>query len=98
MSVLGGDIKEYQILIHPQKMKHFGVSLSDVLNATTGMNQNTNGGTIYEYGNEYIIRGLVSSDNIEDIGDAVVKSTNNIPVTLADIAEVKVGPKPHGLA
>ena len=93
MSVLGGDIKEYQILIHPQKMKHFGVSLSDVLNATTGMNQNTNGGTIYEYGNEYIIRGLVSSDNIEDIGDAVVKSTNNIPVTLADIAEVKVGPQ-----
>lgn len=93
VSVLGGDIKEYQILIHPQKMKHFGVSLSDVLNATTGMNQNSNGGTIYEYGNEYIIRGLVSSDNIEDIGDAVVKSTNNIPVTLADIAEVKVGPQ-----
>lgn len=93
VSVLGGDIKEYQILIHPQKMKHFGVSLSDVLNATTGMNQNTNGGTIYEYCNEYIIRGLVSSDNIEDIGDAVVKSTNNIPVTLADIAEVKVGPQ-----
>ena len=93
VSVLGGDIKEYQILIHPQKMKHFGVSLSDVLNTTTGMNQNTNGGTIYEYGNEYIIRGLVSSDNIEDIGDAVVKSTNNIPVTLADIAEVKVGPQ-----
>lgn len=93
VSVLGGDIKEYQILIHPQKMKHFSVSLSDVLNATTGMNQNTNGGTIYEYGNEYIIRGLVSSDNIEDIGDAVVKSTNNIPVTLADIAEVKVGPQ-----
>lgn len=97
VSVLGGDIKEYQILIHPQKMKHFGVSLSDVLNATTGMNQNTNGGTIYEYGNEYIIRGLVSSDNIEDIGDAVVKSTNNIPVTLADIAEVKVGPQPPRL-
>lgn len=93
VSVLGGDIKEYQILIHPQKMKHYGVSLSDVLNATTGMNQNTNGGTIYEYGNEYIIRGLVSSDDIEDIGDAVVKSTNNIPVTLADIAEVKVGPQ-----
>lgn len=93
VSVLGGDIKEYQILIHPQKMKHYGVSLSDVLNATTGMNQNTNGGTIYEYGNEYIIRGLVSSDNIEDIGDAVVKSTNNIRVTLADIAEVKVGPQ-----
>ena len=93
VSVLGGDIKEYQILIHPQKMKHYGVSLSDVLNATTGMNQNTNGGTIYEYGNEYIIRGLVLSDNIEDIGDAVVKSTNNIPVTLADIAEVKVGPQ-----
>ncbi len=93
VSVLGGDIKEYQILIHPHKMKHYGVSLSDVLNATTGMNQNTNGGTIYEYGNEYIIRGLVSSDNIEDIGDAVVKSTNNIPVTLADIAEVKVGPQ-----
>lgn len=91
VAVLGGDIKEYQVLIHPQKMKHYGVSLSEVLAATGGMTQNANGGTIYEYGNEYIIRGLVASDNINDIGNAVVKSTDGIPVTLADIADVKVG-------
>ena len=68
VSVLGGDIKEYQIQIDPQRMKHYNVSLNDVLEATQRMNQNTNGGVLYEYGNEYIIRGLISTTVIEKIG------------------------------
>ena len=91
VSVLGGDIREYQILIHPEKMKYFGVSLSELLAATDRMNQNTNGGVIYEYGNEYIVRGVVSTDDVERIAAAVVKTRNGIPVTLADIADVKIG-------
>ena len=52
VAVLGGDIKEYQILVHPDRMRHYGVTLGEVMEVSRGMNQNTNGGVIYEYGNE----------------------------------------------
>ena len=74
VAVLGGEVKEYQILLSPEKMMHYGVSLSEVLEATRGMNQNATGGTIYEYGNEYIIRGMLSTNSVEEIGMTVVKS------------------------
>ena len=73
VAVLGGEVKEYQILLSPEKMMHYGVSLSEVLEATRGMNQNATGGTIYEYGNEYIIRGMLSTNSVEEIGSTVVK-------------------------
>ena len=60
VAVLGGDIKEYQVLLHPERMKHYGVTLADVMAVTRDMNRNTNGGVIYEYGNEYIVRVLLS--------------------------------------
>lgn len=95
VSVLGGDIKEYQILLHPGKMKHYGVTLADVMAATRGMNQNSDGGVVYEFGNEYIVRGLVSSDKIKDIARATITANTengtSAPVTLADIADVKIG-------
>ncbi len=92
VAVLGGDIKEYQILINPDKMKHYGVTLGEVMAVTRGMNQNTSGGVIYEFGNEYIVRGVVSTDNTDKIAKAIVKRTEKgMPVTLADIADVKVG-------
>lgn len=91
VSVLGGDIKEYQILLRPERMKHYGVALDDVMAATRGMNQNTNGGVIYEYGNEYIVRGMVSTENVEQLGRTVVKSTADGTVVLADVADVRVG-------
>ena len=91
VAVLGGDIKEYQILLHPEKMKYYNVSLSEVLAVTENMNQNVNGGVIYEYGNEYIVRGVVSTNNVGQIALAVVKNENGYPVTLRDIADVKIG-------
>ena len=90
VAVLGGDVKEYQVLLHPGRMKHYGVSLAEVLAATEGMTQNASGGTIYEYGNEYIVRGITSTANTDEIGRAVVKATGGTPVTLADIADIKV--------
>ena len=55
------------------------------------MNQNTTGGILYEYGNEYIIRGILSSNNVDDIGNALVKNIDDVPILLHDIAEVKIG-------
>ncbi len=91
VSVLGGDIKEYQVLIHPEKMKHYGVTLSEIMAVTRGMNQNTNGGVIYEFGNEYIVRGVVSTDDVRKMSRAVIKTVDGYPVTLADVANVTVG-------
>lgn len=91
VAVLGGDIKEYQILIHPDRMKHYGVSLSEVMAATRGMNQNTSGGVIYQYGNEYIVRGLVSENDVEKLAHSALRTAQGTTVTLADVADVKIG-------
>ena len=73
VAVLGGDIKEYQIQLDPERMRHYGVTLGQVLSATRGMNLNANGGVIYEYGNEYIVRGLTATTDTELLGKTVVK-------------------------
>lgn len=92
VAVLGGDIKEYQVLIHPARMKHYGVTLGEVMEATRGMNQNTNGGVIYEYGNEYIVRGMLSTQDVEQLCRAVVKPADKgRPVLLGDVADVQIG-------
>ena len=91
VAVLGGDIKEYQILIHPDRMKHYGVSLSEVMAATRGMNQNTSGGVIYQYGNEYIVRGLVSENDVEKLAQSALRTSQGTTVTLADVADVRIG-------
>ncbi len=93
VTVLGGDIKEYQILISPEKMTHYGVGLAEVYAAVQGMNQNTAGGIIYEYGNEYIIRGMLATNRVDQLGAAVVKTVGNMPVCLRDVAEVRIGSK-----
>ena len=93
VTVIGGDIKEYQIKLSPEKMKHYDVSLQEVISATESMNRNSTGGVLYEYGNEYIIRGLLSTDDIDGIGCAVVRMQGDVPITLNNIAEIVVGPK-----
>ena len=74
-------------------MKHYDVSLQEVISATESMNRNSTGGVLYEYGNEYIIRGLLSTDDIDGIGRAVVRMQGDVPITLNNIAEIAVGPK-----
>lgn len=93
VTVIGGDIKEYQIKLSPEKMKHYDVSLQEVISATESMNRNSTGGVLYEYGNEYIIRGLLSTDDIDGICRAVVRMQGDVPITLNNIAEIAVGPK-----
>ncbi len=91
VSVLGGDIREYQLLLHPDRMRHYGVSLSEVLSAVNGMNQNVSGGVLYEYGNEYIVRGVRSTTSLQQLGECVVKRNGSTPIMLRNVAEVKIG-------
>ena len=93
VAVLGGDIKEYQVLLDPGRMKHYGVSLGEIMTVTRQMNLNANGGVIYEYGNEYIVRGVLSTTRIEELARAVIKTIDGVPVTLDDIADVQIGAK-----
>ncbi|MDL2213275.1 CusA/CzcA family heavy metal efflux RND transporter [Bacteroides sp. OttesenSCG-928-N06] len=93
VAVLGGEIKEYQILLSPDRMRHYGVTLNEVMDATRNMNINANGGVLYEYGNEYIIRGILSTDNVDKLGKVLVKSIDNVPVLLENIANVQIGAK-----
>lgn len=94
VAVLGGDIKEYQILLDPARMKHYGIGLDQVLSVCRQMNQNANGGVLYEYDNEYIIRGVLSTNKAEEIAKGVIAMTpDNIPVLLENIATVKIGGK-----
>ena len=91
VAVLGGEVKEYQILLNPEKMMHYDVSLGVVMEVVSGMNQNATGGTLYEYGNEYIIRGMLSTNDVDEIGRTVVKRVGDSPLLLHHIADVKVG-------
>ena len=93
VAVLGGDLKEYQIQLDPERMRHYGVSMGEVMAVTQDMNLNANGGVLYEYGNEYIVRGVLSTDKVDQLGNAAVKSINGVPVLLEDIADVAIGPK-----
>ena len=93
VAVLGGEVKEYQILVSPERMAHHNVGLGDVLAAVQGMNANVSGGTLYEYGNEYIIRGVVSTTDVSALAKALVKNTGTTAVCLRDVADVRVGDK-----
>ena len=73
VAVLGGDIKEYQIQLDPERMRHYGVTLNEIMTVTREMNLNANGGVLYEYGNEYIVRGVLSTDRVDQLARAVVK-------------------------
>ena len=93
VTVLGGDIKEYQILLNPERMKHYGITLAEVRAAVDQMNRNASGGVLYEYGNEYIICGLLSTNDAAALGKTLVKSIDDIPIMLESVAEVRVGNK-----
>ncbi len=93
VTVIGGDIKEYQILLDPERMKHYGVSTDEVLAVAENLSLNSSGGVLNQYGNEYIVRGLLSTADETEMGRSVVKTVDGMPVMLDDIAEVRIGAK-----
>lgn len=93
VSVIGGDAKEFQILLCPAKMQRFGVTLTDVRDAVTGMNSNAAGGVLYDYGNEYIIKGDITTNDVTAIANTVIISDPSRIVILSDIAEVAARPQ-----
>lgn len=93
VQVIGGDIKEYQILLDLAQMKYFNVSMDEVRSATNNINNNVGGGVLYEYGNEYIIKGDINTTKLEDLANTVIRSNENETILLSDIATVTIGAK-----
>lgn len=93
VSVHGGDIKEYQILLNPHKMRHYNVALDEVMEATRGMNDNQSGGVASAYGNEYIVRGISSTNKLEELASCLIRKgeSEDDMLTLADIADIRIG-------
>ncbi len=92
---IGGEVMEYQVLADPHKMKYYEVSFSELIEATESLNENSPGGFLNQHGNEYIIRGIARTTDIEVMGNNVIKSVNGYPVKIRDVANVKKGPAPQ---
>lgn len=93
VAVIGGNVEEYSIILRPEKMRHVGVTLSETVDALENFNSNSSGGIIYDYGNEYLVKATLATSDIDEMGRIVVKNDGEMPVVLADIADISVGSK-----
>lgn len=93
VAVIGGEVKEYQIVLDPERMRTYGVSLDEVIEATETINENVPGGVVEQYGNQYIINGVLSTTSLETLSQRVVARKNGTPLRLSEIATVQIGAK-----
>jgi len=91
VSVIGGEEREMQVLLSPEKMKFHGVTLAEVLEALEGSNDNATGSVLYAHGNEYLIKGAVNSASPEDVANLAIPSESGRNLRVADVATVKFG-------
>lgn len=91
VTIIGGDYKQYQILADPQKMKYYDVSLIELADVSKGISNNSSGSAIRQYGNEFVVRGIARTSDLEALGNSYIKSRNGKPVRVRDVAEVKIG-------
>lgn len=91
VTIIGGDYKQYQILANPQKMKYYNVSMFELADVCKGISQNSTGGVLRQYGNEYVVRGIGRTSDLEVLGNSYIKSINGKPIRIRDVADVKIG-------
>ena len=91
VTIIGGDYKQYQILADPQKMDFLGVSMNELAQAGRSFSENSSGGVVRDFGNEYMIRGMARTNDLDELGETYIKTVNNLPVVVADVADVAIG-------
>jgi CzcA family heavy metal efflux pump len=89
--VFGGDVRQYQVLVAPEKLQAFNVSLQDVSDAVAAANVNAAGGYLITPDREKLIRGIGRIEDIEALKQSVITARNGIPVRITDVADVKIG-------
>ena len=91
VTIIGGDYKQYQILADPQKMNTYGVSMNELAQVGRTMSINSSGGVLRDYNNEYMLRGMARTNDLEDLGSTFIKTVNGKPVVVSDVADVVIG-------
>ncbi|MDD6471630.1 MAG: efflux RND transporter permease subunit [Bacteroidales bacterium] len=96
VTIIGGDYKQYQVLADPLLMDAYDVTMDELSNAVSSMSQNTEGSVIRENGNEYALRGIGRTNDLEELSRTLVKSRINengqsLPITVGDVARVTIG-------
>lgn len=89
--VFGGDVRQYQVLVAPEKLKAFNVSLQDVSEAVAAANVNAPGGYLITPDREKLIRGIGRIEDLEALKQSAITARNGTPVRITDVAEVKIG-------
>ncbi len=87
----GGFARQYQVLVNPDKLRHFGLTVADVYQAVGRNNANAGGGVLPQYAEQYLIRGIGLVRDVEDLRAIVLKEKDGVPVYVRDVAEVQIG-------
>ena len=91
VTIIGGDYKQYQILADPIRMAAYGVTMDELEAVGRTISDNSTGSVIRDYGNEYALRGMARTNDLEELGQTFVKSINGKPVRVSDVADVVIG-------
>ena len=91
VTIIGGEYKEYQVFADPFRMNIYGITLEDLKATVSSMNANSTGGVVRDYGNEYALRGMARTNDLDAMGSTFVKMVNGHPIRLSDVADVVVG-------
>jgi len=91
VTIIGGEYKQYQVLADPHLMKYYKVTLNELADICSGISENSTGGVVREYGNEYMLRGMARTYDLDELANSFVKMNGNQPVYLRDVAEIKIG-------
>ncbi len=95
VATVGGYLKEYQVDVDPDAMRVYGVTLDQVMRAVQNANLDVGASTLEINLAEYFVRGLGYIKNTEDLAQAVVRESGNVPVRLSDVARINIGPAPR---
>jgi len=94
VTIIGGDYKQYQVLANPHKMNYYQVGMAELVETCKGISQNSTGGVVRQFGNEYVVRGMARTSDLEVLGNSYIKSVNGKPIKIRDVAEVVIGAAP----
>ena len=87
----GGYVKQYQVLVNPGRLRHYDLTLQQVVQAVSDNNANSSGGILPQVTEQYLIRAVGMIRTVEDIGNIVLKQQGGVPVYVRDVAEVQIG-------
>jgi len=94
VTIIGGELKQYQVLANPSRMTNYHVTMTELAEACQGLSQNSTGGVLRQYSNEYVVRGIARSSDVNALGNTFIKSVNGKPVRISDVANVSIGSSP----